>query len=290
MKQVFIVAAPRSGTTFLGELLNHHPDITNWHEPYFVWQFHIKNKPDDCLDNLDVTEKVRNFILNEFNIFSLRMKKPITLEKTPVNAFKIDFINEIFPDAHWIHLYRDGRAIISSLKQKYLHRNEISKNQNILKFFQDVTYTLKKQPLWRHRLLAILYELKTRNHLSPYLAKNLITFGPKYKNWEIDRMNFSDIEFMAKQWVESENNIQRSLNKIKSEQTFSLRYEDLIHQPEQAVENICQHLNIPFTPLIKHLSEIKRDSCDKWKGTLSKNELNLIQPIINDMQGKLGYT
>jgi hypothetical protein len=34
---VFIVGSPRSGTTIFGELLDKHPQLSQWYEPYFVW-------------------------------------------------------------------------------------------------------------------------------------------------------------------------------------------------------------------------------------------------------------
>ena len=44
---VFIVGSPRSGTTILGELLDRHQHISQWYEPYFVWDHFFRTAPDD---------------------------------------------------------------------------------------------------------------------------------------------------------------------------------------------------------------------------------------------------
>ena len=292
MIPVFIVAAPRSGTTFLAELFNKHPQVASWHEPYFIWQYHLGKRDDDLLTANDVTPKVEKFVRKEFKKFSHLSNKPVLLEKTPVNAFKIDFINAIFPDAKWIHLYRNGHGVINSLKQRYQRRYEIVNNKSIKKFIEDVKYTLVSQPFWRHRFLAMLYELKTLDHLSPYCPtarREDVIFGPRYPGWKQDRENLSDIEFMAKQWVESELTIEKAVQQIPVSSRIEVRYEDLVTQPKQQLEIICKHLELECTPLYPACSKIRTSSIEKWRSGLDDNEVELIKPIITDALTKLGY-
>jgi len=291
MTPIFIVAAPRSGTTFLGEFLSIHPQVASWHEPYFIWQFKLKKQKNDYLTADLATEDTKKFIRKQFKIYASKSNKPILVEKTPVNAFKMEFINNVFPDAKWIHLYRDGRAVVNSLKYRYQRRYEIVKNNSVRQFLQDVLYTLKRQPFWRFRIMAIFYEIIQRNHILPYLTKDKhdIVFGPKYLNWEKDRKLLSDIEFMAKQWVESEEAIYKCRHLIANESIIDLRYEDLISMPESALSRICEHLKIDCQPYLCNINKIDATSKAIWQSGLTTNELDLISPIIMDTQLRLGF-
>jgi hypothetical protein len=291
MTPVFIAAAPRSGTTFLGEFLSLHPQIAGWHEPYFIWQYKLARQDHDVLTKEMATSTVIEFIHKQFDIFSKKSRKPIIVEKTPVNALKIDFINAVFPDAKWIHLYRDGRAVINSLKIRYQRRYNIVNNMSLSKFLQDVSYTLKRQPFWYFRFMAIWYEITQQNHIKPYLSKDRkkVTFGPKYPGWEKDRAIMSDIEFMAKQWVECEHFIENSRRHINPANFIDIRYEDLISNPANHLEKICRHLDIDCQPYMQYTDRIHDTSKSIWKTGLTSKEIDLIMPIIKATQSNLGY-
>jgi len=38
----------------------------------------------------------------------------VVVEKTPSNVLRIPFINEVFPEARYIHIYRNGYDSVSS--------------------------------------------------------------------------------------------------------------------------------------------------------------------------------
>jgi len=145
---IFIVGASRSGTTMLRLLLNAHPHIAIPNElSYFSsipepWLSSWRNVPGSVPE---YREFVRNHLFQEetlenvdadallcriFDAVSdLDLSVPYRLmleayasaegkvrwgEKTPTNFFYCDILHEMFPDAKFIHLVRDPRAVVRS--------------------------------------------------------------------------------------------------------------------------------------------------------------------------------
>ncbi len=296
MNIAFIVASPRSGTTFLEEIFNLHPNVCGWHEPYFIWKYYLSSKPNDYLDESFVTDKIKKFVRKEFELYLSKSNKTLLLEKTPTNAFKIRFINEIFPEAKWIHIYRDGRDVISSMKVRYEFRKNLVLNKNLRQFISDVYFTLQIQPFWRHRIMAILHELKNTDHIRPYLHlsssqwKKTVGWGPRYPGWEIDKEKLSEIEFMAYQWIKSEEFIQHDLKTINNNNNvLQLKYEELLENPELQFAKLTNFLNLSNQKTKIMSNNVKQDNSNKWKTSLSTTEINLINPIISEMLHHYDY-
>ena len=107
-KQIFLIGAPRSGTTFLGEVLSKHSKIAYWPEPKYIWKYRRPLAKDDARPAGDATDGIKKYISKKFIQFAEKNNKIIFLEKTPSNCFRIPFINEIFPESKFIHVIRDG--------------------------------------------------------------------------------------------------------------------------------------------------------------------------------------
>ncbi|UCE89125.1 MAG: sulfotransferase [Pseudomonadota bacterium] len=291
----FVVAAPRSGTTIFGDVLGRHPEVTSWHEPYFVWDYLLPHSGDDRRDATSATESVKRFVRKEFEYFQTALGKEVVLEKTPTNAFKIEYMRAIFPEAKWIHLYRDGRDVVSSLKQRYARRKDIATEGQLRRFLRDVRYTLQRQPLWRHRLLAVWYELKNQDRLAPYWARSgedwsrMVGFGPRFPNWREYRRKCSDLEFMAYQWVKCEKSIAQGLKEVPGKHRLEVCYERFVDDPQSELQKVCEFLGVSSAPVQELASAIVGHNVTKWKQGLTAVELESISPIIERTQVKLGY-
>jgi len=129
MAPVFIVGAGRSGTTWLQRLLLEHPHITGGQESEFFLYFSA------CLNAVKGDEKAqrelglsvywneRDFHERMISIWmqtfvSMLKQKPqawLLSEKTPSHAMHMDLILEFLPNAKFIHIIRDSRAVVSSM-------------------------------------------------------------------------------------------------------------------------------------------------------------------------------
>ncbi|MDQ3877679.1 MAG: sulfotransferase, partial [Actinomycetota bacterium] len=115
---IFIIGAPRSGTSLLYAILRAHPDLAHWPgEAHEVWEadYHpaLRGWDSNALTRSDVTSENAAFIQRQF--FLVTGKRKRLIDKTPRNSLRVDFIEALFPDARYVYLKRDGRDNVNSL-------------------------------------------------------------------------------------------------------------------------------------------------------------------------------
>jgi hypothetical protein len=137
---VFIVAAPRSGSTLLFETLAAHRSLaTLGGEAHWLVEGIPELRPGsastDCnrltaaAMSADVVERILTAIrerLKDSDGQPVGDRQLRFLEKTPKNALRIPFIQRLFPDARFIHLWRDPRENISSIIEAWRSGNWIT--------------------------------------------------------------------------------------------------------------------------------------------------------------------
>ena len=149
---IFIIGANRSGTTLLRLILNGHsqiaipdeleyfqskmagvdirlwqnPPISKSHYQVFISEF-LKSK-SEVLPEIDLKQLESKIV--RYNLMNFREPYRLTMEtwakhygkqrwgeKTPVNGLYIDILLEMFPDAKFLQIIRDPRAVVSSMNQ-----------------------------------------------------------------------------------------------------------------------------------------------------------------------------
>jgi hypothetical protein len=143
----FIVGSPRSGTTLLRLMLDAHPELAIPPETGFFGE--LASGPDigrsigplDFADLLIGSENWQDFCIEAdalraallaipaFNLadgyrafyatYAARFSKPRYGDKTPANVFHIERIERLLPEAHFIHIIRDGRDAAESLRNQW---------------------------------------------------------------------------------------------------------------------------------------------------------------------------
>lgn len=145
MRPVFVFGCDRSGTTYLGSLLGTHSRCLATPESQFVYGDPGRYERDDGFDlEAAVAALRRNFRFQLWNIdlradearargvssyaaliaFAVdvyaravgRAGAEVWVDHTPNNCEHAVFLATLFPDARFIHLVRDGRAVTASLK------------------------------------------------------------------------------------------------------------------------------------------------------------------------------
>ncbi|VDP29060.1 unnamed protein product [Schistosoma mattheei] len=121
---VFIGGYPRSGTTLMRVLLDVHPMIRCGPETRVIpkilnlrgqWG---RGKESERLTAaglypVAVDSAVRSFILSL--IQNAGENALVLCNKDPLSFIYLEYLAEIFPEAKFIHMVRDGRAVINSL-------------------------------------------------------------------------------------------------------------------------------------------------------------------------------
>jgi hypothetical protein len=125
---IIVFGAPRSGTTYVTEILNHHPDIAVTNEiRLMVWvhqALNILTQQDEMIynDRPEFTLHLQQTfpkLIREF-YREIRPNRNYWGDKNPHYAAPehkgcLETIVSLFPGAHFIHIIRDGRDVVSSI-------------------------------------------------------------------------------------------------------------------------------------------------------------------------------
>jgi len=146
-KLFFISGTPKSGTTWMQKALDAHPQIFCAGEGHFfnvladlinqATQIYNKKLLDTVAREVyegkpyypNITEQDCDFLVTTF--VGLMLAKRGVKEsashigdKTPVNVLMLEYIHRIFPEAKFIHIYRDGRDVAVSTYKHGLRNGE----------------------------------------------------------------------------------------------------------------------------------------------------------------------
>lgn len=122
-KLICIGGCGRSGTSLLQKLITKHDLVEGGAEFGFTDKiinlYHLMDWHEErghlssLIDKEGLKESFKDFYHSFFTSFS--DKDPLYIsEKTPSNIFVMDKLLRLFPDAKFICIYRDGRAVLSS--------------------------------------------------------------------------------------------------------------------------------------------------------------------------------
>lgn len=272
---IFIVGAPRSGTTLLQFRLRNHPRLSlPTGESHFLVPLYVHQASFQPLDNIDNIQKVLELMLRKSREFletdlpGMRFVIPVLAQelldnkcdsipkiiswlfsknaagegkarwgdKTPYYVLHIPKILDWFPDAQIIHIVRDGRDVALSLFER------------------------------RH----------------DFFVYNAYTAAVSWKRY-----------------VEAGHRIGSTL---RPDQYLEIRYEDLIAEPEQILNTICAFLgeeydpdmfktskpqNLGKTPLVH--APIKNDNREKWRTKMTPKQIQVFEAVAGSTLEDFGY-
>jgi len=298
---IFILGSPRSGTTLLGEMLDKHKDISQWYEPYFVWDRHFRDYPHDERTAHDATPRVRRQIQNDFVTFKRAMGSKLVVDKSPRNSLRVPFIQKIFPHARFITMTRDGRDVTLSIHKEWIRRREILKDAaNETRSDHKRAYGvfhrwLRRQPSLRYKVRALWFEthghlLNGSRHLNRLRWNGSVGWGPRFRNWEDVLKKTSLLQFSAYQWAKCVENIHSNWHAIPDQNRLIIRYEDLLKDGERVIMRILEFLTLGrHEGFFTSLPKLKRDNFNKWQKEFSKEQISEIHPIVAPTLMDLGY-
>jgi hypothetical protein len=155
VKMLFVIGAPRSGTTMLERILSSHSMILGGPEPHLLtplahlgyWEKVDKAPYDhvlaaeaqrsfvDALPNKgqDYWDACRAYCDTLYGRYLSTSNKSICLDKTPAYALVLPFIIRVFPDAKYVVLTRHPLALFSSYANSFFDGDyEAAHNYNPL--------------------------------------------------------------------------------------------------------------------------------------------------------------
>jgi Sulfotransferase family len=121
---IFIIGCGRSGTSLLGKLLAMHPEVSYICERYDLWaaihpvtDFNQLYSRGECHCLLDAHSATSTTKLR----FRRLMSPPpgfTLVEKSPINALRIGFLEAVTPGSRFVHIVRDGVNVAHSIERK----------------------------------------------------------------------------------------------------------------------------------------------------------------------------
>ena len=143
----FVVGCNRSGTTLLRAMLDSHPDLGVPPEAYFTIgalrgatggasfdaaalldviaadrSFANWDLPTTALDPLraDPPDGAADLVRGVYDAYASKNGKPRAGDKTPRNVLHVDLLASALPEARFVHLVRDGRDVVASVREHLL--------------------------------------------------------------------------------------------------------------------------------------------------------------------------
>lgn len=264
VRPVFVVGAPRSGTSMLRFMLDRHPDIGPCDETHFFYYVYTRRRhfgdlsdPENRrrlvdrylemknirvlgldLDGLADTlmesgRSYRLFFLILLSRYARENGKRRLGEKSPDHALHTETLCDWFPRCRIVHLVRDPRAVVGSLRRMPWARDSVMANAR----------------WWR------------RNNEGALRVR--------------DRDNY-----------------------------LPVRYERLVSDPERELRRICRHVDEPFSEAMlspdraedhrpwtqRARREVTPNRVDRWKDELSEEQVALVEHVAGPLMEELGYT
>ena len=276
---IILLGFHRSGTTLLGRIFSHHPDVAYLSEPRHVWMHHYPYRRYDVMDESDARPRVSAHIHREFSRFLAESGKRRFVEKTPSNMVRLPFVKAVAPDAKIVHIIRDGRACTYSTLQvltKPYTRSQVGRR-------------MKDVPIWHYPSYLPKF---WRNAVRPRLTGGPVPYwGPRIPGLRANARRMSLEELCAWQWQETMTIALRDAEALDADHYREWRYEDLIREPQRVVREMFAFTGLdPQGSVDDWLAgHINRSSLTKWSENLSSGEIEKISAQLQPMLGRLGY-
>ena len=234
-RPIFIVSAPRAGSTLLFETLSQFKDVWSTGQENHALIENIEglhprahNFESNRLTESDATTATQEQLIESFSRIlvnrrfehyqelppSQQISAIRFLEKTPKNALRIPFIKALFPDALFIYLNREEKSNVSSLidgwrSKRFISYHDISKLHN------------------RHWSFLLIPE------------------------W--DKLENASIAHIAhKQWQTSNQIIKNDLKNIPKKDWIAVYYQELINYPEKVVDAVAHFAHLEKDDVINN--------------------------------------
>ena len=260
-RPVIIVSPPRAGSTLLFETLAKSPDVFSiGGESHQLIEALPRLLPanrdwhSNELTREDATDRVKERLRNAwFEHLTDRHGSPPPmnatglrfLEKTPKNALRIEFLDELFPDARYVYLARNPRDEISSMIDAWRSGGFVTYPD--LPGWKGLPWSLLLTPGWRELIGKSLQEI------------------------------------CASQWSYTTNKILDDLDRVAPGRWTVANYDQLVADPLPEVQRLCTFTGLRWEhdladplPLSRHT--LTPPNPQKWR--MNATELNEVLPAV----------
>ena len=256
-KPIFILGCPRSGTTFLGEVLQALPSSTYFYEPPSMKYY------SRLVYEKKVTfSQARRFYRLGFHALLLAApgSGPRVIEKNPTHTWIAQVLQTIFPDALFVVIRRDGRDTALSLLQKPWHlKNSLEMN--------------RREPG------GYIYGPFPHFYIEPERSQEFTAT--------------SDLHRCIWIWRRFTEEIERLRTALPPASQLHLNYEELIRQPGTTINKLLEFIGAfeegARAPVTQAAAAGHDASIGRWKSAFGDPELDVIEREAGALLRRLGY-
>ncbi|MGB7286607.1 MAG: sulfotransferase [Salaquimonas sp.] len=278
---LFIIGAGRSGTNILRDTMTRLKGFDTWDcdEINLIWRHGNIGKRNDIFGREEARAEVARFIRKEFSKFQRKSRAKVIIEKTCANSLRIPFIDEIFPDARYLYIVRDGRDVALSAAKRWRASVELA-------------YLLKKLryvPIGDLSHYSIRF-LKNRLHQIQSQEKRQASWGPIFPDMPEWAASRPLLEVCAKQWAVCVEESDKAFEDMPDEKTFKVHYEALVTDPRSVINLIADWYGPDLFDQLdeKSFSAIHAGSLNGWikhRQSFTPEVRQILDPVL----GKHGY-
>lgn len=241
---IFIIGCDRSGTTLLGELFAAHPAVSYLCEPYHLWA-----AIEPATDFLQLYSRGEHHCLLDANSFTATARRRFRrlmstrpgftlVEKSPINALRIGYLDAVAPDARFVHIVRDGVEVARSIE----------------------------------RMAAVTRRMAFRPPLNEWwgvgdakwtaLERDGRAVG--YYQDEVYQLT-TDAQRGAYEWLLSLHEVE-AWRACLGSRFFELRYQDLIDNPRETLQGLMDSLGLPCLDWWLEQATARVTPANSWQG------------------------
>jgi len=272
---IFIVGAPRSGTTLLQYMLRSHPNISlPTGESHFIIPLYRDAKN---FGDLKKAENIRR-------VLEAMYEKSADFLDTDIHGIKFDI------DRLTTELFNEGKNSIPDIISALFEKNALGDNKQ----------------RWGDKTPYYVLHMKTLLEMFPSAQFiHLIRDGRDCALSMFERKHdfyVYNTFFAAKYWEIYVDGGRRIGKELGDKIYHEVRYEDLLDAPEDTLRRICAFLGEPFsdnvlnfkksgsagkTPLLQ--KSVQKDNQAKWRSKMSSRQIATFEGAVGDTLKALGY-
>ena len=266
-QKVFLIGAARSGTKILRDVLATSGNIAAI--PYdinYIWRWDNEFFPNDELTTDQYTAKTHQKIDNYLDSFR-KNNEEFIIEKTVSNTIRIPFLLKHYPNAKFIYLYRNGHDVVESVMRQW---TSISDKQYLWNKMKTIPIPL----LMNYGIKHFIRNLNKKNK-QHYWGVN---YPEMFESKKVERLE----EIVANQWVYCLSKMMADKSLIPKNNLVEIHYENLVTNPTKELNKLNILFNSTAISSEVELDMIKKGNIGKSNQKLSKEQMEIIDPIISD--------
>ena len=242
---------------------------------------HITDRPDDLLDELEpvVRSQPRQYAADHYRaMFAwLRRKfdRKVWVERSGGAGMYAPRLAAMFPEAKFIHLYRDGRDTAMSMKKHPVFREAMRYIATMREYGVDALKPMTGVSGHAFRDWALL-----RTQLLVYVV---FLFG-RTRNREFTLPEF------GKFWSDIVDLADRFLDTLPPEKVLRVRFEDMQSEPEKEIARLARFLDpsLEDPEWVKKAARIPRPASSKLGDLVPAERAALTEACRSSLE-RLGY-